>query len=430
MFVGINHPWRDCGHDFGPRPIPWAAPNEGPRCWREVEAELRAWRELGLRVSRFWILAGGVNYPAGRDARDFFDVGSDARSLGHRLLGRLGLEGGAWWRPGNAAEQRLRGPWSSGWRRLLLRSEGLPPLPQGFLDDFRGLLRACEGAGVALMPTLLSFEFFQPLEVQSGDVLSGGRGALVFGNDGRSPAQIEAFLDAVLEPLLDVCEEVPRGLFAWDLLNEPDWVVRGGPMHLRVEQGKVRLFPWRVRKEAMAAFLQAGLRRLSRRGFLGSIGFKQAAPRWLGPEAMAELRRAGAEGRYLHQLHHYPSPYEPQRLPPHDSLPIQPCIVGEFPTAYAGLGAANLFHWGWPESLGHLLREQRRGDYLRARLRCIEDLGYPGALLWAGRSGDPMCAWTPEVQAQVAAYRTKESPDDALVRWARSKVDRMPLSPA
>ena len=71
FFVGLSHPWVRCGHDFGPRPPPWQG--VGPTDWGAVEAELRRWREAaGVRWSRWWLLAGGVNYPVGRDPHACF----------------------------------------------------------------------------------------------------------------------------------------------------------------------------------------------------------------------------------------------------------------------------------------------------------------------------------------------------------------------
>ena len=73
VLVGINHPWVKCGHDFGPRPPAWGG-DRAERDFGEIERELSAWRELGVRVSRFWVLGGGVNYPVGQDPRALFGV--------------------------------------------------------------------------------------------------------------------------------------------------------------------------------------------------------------------------------------------------------------------------------------------------------------------------------------------------------------------
>ena len=68
--LGLNHPWVTCGHDFGPRPPAWSgAPGTD---WGEVERQLAEARAAGVRVSRWWILAGGVNYPVGAPPDEAF----------------------------------------------------------------------------------------------------------------------------------------------------------------------------------------------------------------------------------------------------------------------------------------------------------------------------------------------------------------------
>ena len=75
--------------------------------------------------------------------------------------------------------------------------EAPPRLPRGFLEDLERLLAACAASGVALWPSLLSFESFLPLETQTGGVTSQGRDRLVLD---------PGVFDAALGPLLDVCE--------------------------------------------------------------------------------------------------------------------------------------------------------------------------------------------------------------------------------
>lgn len=386
MWVGINHPWIACGHDFGPRPPAWGG--DAARDWDAVRRELHAFRALGLRVTRFWLLGGGVNFPVGEDPRDRYGI--------EPLPARTGLR--------DAISKRVVRGGGEVRSRFVTRGAPLPALPAAYLDDFRTLLAACADAGVQLMPSLVSFELFQPIEIQRGDVPSRGRAALIFGDDLRrpDPSQIDRFLDATLSPLLEVCAEYPRALYAFEVANEPDWAVEGGPLHARLRGRWLEVMPKTVPREAMACFLERAVDRIVAAGLLATIGTKQARVRWLPPKVRQKLARLGAEGRYVHQLHHYPSPYEPALLPAHDTLPIRPCLVGEMPTTQAR--PLGLHAWCWPEGLAHYRAELDPARYLEARLRLIEARGYPGALLWGAHSTDEMSAWGPSQKAQIARY--------------------------
>ena len=110
----------------------------------------------------------------------------------------------------------------------------------------------------------------------------------------------------------------------------------------------------------------------------------------------------GASGRYLHQVHHYPSLYEPWLLRPERSLPIRPCIVGEMPTKQAeplGVG-----HGWWHERLRDIRRAADPDQFLQRRLEICEERGYPLALVWAAKSGDTMTDWSPRTRAQVGRF--------------------------
>ena len=358
--LGLNHPWVTCGHDFGPRPPAWSGARGTD--WGEVERQLAEARAAGVRVSRWWVLAGGVNYPAGAHPDEAFAFD------GQRFHRRLAL----------------------------------PSLPDAFLADFDALLRACANAGVRLVPSLLSFEAFFPAERQGPRVHSGGRAPVILG-DARGHG-VDAFLDAVLAPLLEVSRGRAATLEAWEPINEPDWVVRGGPLHLRVRAGRLHRMPKTVAPEAMARFLDRALDRILDAGFRATIGFKQADPRWLPAPLRARLQRLGRASRYVHQLHYYPSLHEPTPLPAHDTLPIRPCVVGEMPTARGRWLDPFFMRWldGGP---ARWRRETDPDAYLRQRLELVDRLrGYPGAWLWSARGEDGASRWGPAQRAQVRAH--------------------------
>jgi hypothetical protein len=351
--LGINFPWVTCGHDFGPRPPEWSgAP---PTDWAAVEAELSEMRALGLRMARWWVLAGGVNLP----------VGAPASSIARRAP--FVAPWPRWqrprvrWRRGRPEHWRPRAP--------------LPALPRRFLDDFERLLRACASAGVKLVPSLVSFELFLPLEAQGGPT-SGGRAAFALG------ARQAAFFDATLEPLLEVTERHRDALAAWEVANEPGWALAPG----RRRDGAHP--PW-VRADALTDFLLDGVRRIARRDLRATIGFDDPRPRWLDPAARTALRRLAERGAYVHQRHHYPRGARGQPLPPAAESPVRPCWLGELATARAGR---------WSDAG---LAEDDPDAYLERRLALVRERGYEAALLWASRATDPSVRWDAGTRAQV-----------------------------
>ena len=400
MRLGLNLPWIRCGHDFGLRPPAWNEGSDPPeRDWEGLGAELARWRaELGIEVVRFWVLAAGVNYPVGENPLERFAL-TEMRPEG-ALVGR-GFE--------RIRGALVRATWQRS-ERLVLGAETLPALPPAFLADFEALFRAAGAAGMKLMPSLCSFELFLPAQAKGEGVLSRGRGAFVFGDSGHDPHQIERFFDATLEPLLDVAARHPGVLEAFEVVNEPDWCVEGGPAYARRQGRGVRLLPKTVARPMMARFLERGVERIVARGARASIGFKLADPPWLEEGVGRKLAGWGAAGAYVHQIHHYPSLYEPWLLPRHETLPIQPCIVGEMPTRRATpLGVS---HGWWHERLRDIRRAGDPDDFLRRRLEIAAERGYPAALVWAAKSGDTMTDWSARTQAQLARFTGREGPRD------------------
>ena len=364
--LGLNHPWVSCGHDFGLRPPAWQGAARTD--WKKVEKDLRSWKKYaGVNWSRWWLLAGGVNYPVGENPDATFERTSE----------RYGEE------------------------FQLSKHACPPPLSADFLDDFEKLLFTAMRTEVALIPSLLSFEFFFPLERQDprGPVVSGGRSKLIFGRREVSLENaIDAFLNATLVPLLQVSQRYPKAIGMWEVVNEPDWVVRSGPLHARLQSWRVRIMPKTVPARSMSVFLERAVETIVRHGFVATIGFKQADPSWIGRRLRAKLRLLSTQGKYVHQLHYYPSLHEPSFLPDHAKLPLQPCLVGEMPTAHGKwLG---LHHMRWLDE-GNLCAHGNPARYLQERIELIKRKGYPGALLWSGNSTDKASAWTPSQWNQV-----------------------------
>lgn len=387
MLVGINYPWLACGHDFGDDPPQWGGSGVC-RDWDTVRREFDLFRALGISAVRCWVLAGGVNFPVGVSWNTIASLQSTPRPGISERLAKL-----------------IQKRFSSAKRdvfdrekRLVLNAD-LPSLPHRFLDDFGTLLSICQGIGLQLIPSLLSFEFFQPAVVLPDGVVKRGRAGFVFGSADRH----EDFLRATLDPLLEVSTTFPSTICAWEPINEPDWVVVSGPKQVNAEDYGLLPAPRLVADEDMCAFLQASVRHINAAGFVATIGFKEASPSWLSQELRNELIELGEAGKYIHQLHHYPTAIAEWTLPPHATLPIRPCIVGEFPTAQGGT-AGNL---RWRD--GGLRRSEKDPDrYLSGRISHIKNLGYPGALLWSARATDARSQWTKRQQQQLARWLQSE----------------------
>jgi len=388
--VGINFPWVSCGHDFGPHPPAWGG-DRGPRDWSDVERELRELRDLGLEVVRWWILGGGVNYPVGRNVTEVGELVATGEGALHAIVD-AGL--------GRPA-RRLARDFIEGrrFREVRLHPETPPPpLPAAFLEDFRGLLDACRRADVRLVPSLLSFELFQPAVELNDGLVKRGRRALVFGNPGE-PSQLEAFLDATLSPLLTASDDHRDTLFAWEVVNEPEWAVITGPVQLdRPSYGWVPSLHT-VEPAEMCALIERGVQRILDAGFVATVGFADDAPSWLAPGLVETLRAHAAAGRYVHQRHHYPTVIADHSLPRHDGRLITPCMLGEMPSAQAS--SASNIRWRDRE----LRTTERDPDrYLAARLDLAKSHGYPVALIWSARSGDERRTWDRAQKDQVRRY--------------------------
>jgi hypothetical protein len=329
-----------------------------------------------VEVVRFFVLAGGVNLPVGLDPLEV------ATLRGDRLVAR-----------GAGSAEALR---------------ALLTPPPGFAEDFRALLACCRRAGVRLLPSLASFELLLPAVRLRRGVIGRGRAALVFGpafdagGDGEPEVErrvgpyVEAFLDAALSPLLAALDEARDAVEAVELLNEPEWAVRGGPLH--VDLGAYGLRPTRraVPAAALRVLARRGVARVVDAGFVATLGTADPAAAWLDAGLRIELRALAAAGRYVHQRHHHPSAWSgawrvggsPRELPAHGCSPITPCLLGELPAAPPGLDPRRA---RWRDAALRATEGDRR-RHLAARLRLAAERGYPMALVWP-RPGAPEATW-------------------------------------
>jgi hypothetical protein len=332
--VGINYPWIDYAWDFGDPPSAWVNPAYAAE-WREKKRkqmveDFRVFAEMGLFAVRWFVLADGLSYGTGGDA-----------------------------------PKQVKGRWS------------FDPLPAGhafhkqLFDDFEFVLKTCADTGLQFVPSLLDFHWCHPGADAGAGIVKGGRADIVV-----DKAKRVQFLDRVLEPLLDISARYRDAIYAWELINEPEWVCYAPSLFsIRLDANKT------VPQSEMQEFILAGIERVNRRGaFHSTVGFAH----W---DAIESWNSAGL-GVTLHQYHYYAP--DNRKLPGHDYPDESQCFIGEFATK---------FHRGWPDLA--------KGDMARtisARLKCVADKGYPSAFLWSARATDEATAWTDHDQNETLAF--------------------------
>jgi hypothetical protein len=307
LSVGVNYPWIHYDWDFGEPPRDASGRPWGPRAaWRDrIERDLERFREIGVFAVRWWILGSGLLYGTGADA---------------------------------------------------------PQLSTAIVEDFESALPYFRAAQILLLPVFVDFKMFLEAEAAARGYVKGGRAALIANLTMRA-----RFLERALQPLLDASRPYADVIYAWDLVNEPEWCVRNPGLHIP------RGIRPTLRRSAMLAFLREGVARINGAGFRSSVGFAhyQTLTAW----------RSIDLGVRLHQFHYYGAPAV---VEPHTFHPDYPIIVGELATAS---------HRPWPE-LGSR-------DGLFNRLRHLEEKGYPSAFVWAAQDGATV---TPDAEAPAAAW--------------------------
>lgn len=337
MQVGVNYPWLDYGWDFGPGPSSWRSGRSDPRWYDQIDGHLQHFLNLGIRVVRWFILADGLNYGTGNNA-PYLDAGE--------------------WRfdPSAAA----------------------PEIEQHFeelLQRFENVNRIA-AQPMQLLPVFIDFHFCDPgstpvvqpdpadpqATVPDPGWVKGGRTDAI--TDARKR---ERFLVEAFDPLLRVSQRHPEVIYAWELINEPEWITSGWN-----PDGK-RTHP--VDEASMRAFLEDGKTRIRAAGLKPTIGF-----------AMIDtLRKTGITAE-INQFHHYPSGRK--KLERHVFDPRYPGIVGEFASSPDDV---------WPEL-------EKQGQSVLNRLRQANAQGYPLAIPWSFLAQDRHTAWTADVERDLECF--------------------------
>jgi hypothetical protein len=174
-------------------------------------------------------------------------------------------------------------------------------------------------------------------------------------------------LSQTLDPFLEVSRRHAGAIYAWELINEPEWVTNGWHPDRRNNHP--------VDELAMRTFIDDGMERIRRAGFKPTVGFAR----------IETLRRTRITGE-INQFHHYPEGRRALGVHPFDER--FPGIIGECATAETDI---------WPE-----LRAS--GQAVLNRLRLAEQQQYPLTLLWSFLQRDRHSAWSPDVEQQIRSF--------------------------
>lgn len=343
--VGINYPWGEYGWDFGVPPWgtrkPWAS---------ALTSDLQLFRQLRIFCVRWFILGDGFTYGSGSGIAPYPDP-----------------------------NPRRSGQW---------RFDDPPRLTNAFLQDFTSLLDEFRRSRIKLLPSLIDFHFCYPgvdkdnqgRPLPSGFIKCGRSDVIV------DPSKRNKFFDRVLEPLLSISRRYRDIVYAWELINEPEWVTLG----LRLEGATYRPT---VPLGKMLEFIREGIGRINASRFRSSVGYASYAriSEW---EERSQKEFGKSLGITLHQFHYYPYKEKYLRvfkrrpkIPLHVFDPRWPCFIGEF--------ASSALSQPWPE-----LRSQD----IYSQLKLIERKGFPSAFIWSAHGTDEHTDWTPQVQQMVRRY--------------------------
>jgi hypothetical protein len=302
FFLGVNLPWLRYGGDFG---------------------------------ANAWQPTGGVARPEVRQALD-------------QALARLADSGFShlrWWMLGD------------GRAGLRVDGDGLPlGVDDFFFADVDAGFECAAAHGMKLVPVLLDFLWFRASRVVGG-VQTGGRARLVSHAESRW-----RLLDLVISPIFERYRRHPA-VFAWDLINEPEWATRGVGT----------ILPGTGVPEAdMRAFLSELL----------ALGHDWGMPPLtVGLASASGLRLVRNLGLDLYQVHWYDSVerHSPLRRPVAELGLDRPAFLGEFPTRGSTIAPGDLL--------------------LAARAA-----GYAGALAWSVFAEDGATGWTDDTQIAMAGF--------------------------
>jgi len=232
-------------------------------------------------------------------------------------------------------------------------SGGIPlGVDEALLPDVDAMLAAARRHHVGVMPVLLDFHLCGPPTIVNG-VQLGGHSRLIAESEART-----AFIDRVLRPIVERFAS-DDAVIAWDMMNEPEWCLRGGPRFRRTA----------VPFDALQRFLGEAVQCVHR---------SARQPVTIGCAGTWRLGLVTPLDLDFYQVHWYDRFGWPALARPLAELGLQdrPVILGEF----AG-------------------GSTRVADVLDA----AKQAGYEGALIWSALADDEQSAYPPALGEWVRA---------------------------
>lgn len=264
-----------------------------------------------------------------------------------------------------------------------------PYLHPRFIYHLETLLEHAAQAQVKLIPSLLDFGIDDP-------ALGKKRRTAIISD----PKLRQVFFSQVLDPMLQASKPFAKTIYAWEVMNEPSWLVSPFWPH--------SYFPRKrnVTYEQLKSFLREALDRIEAQGFGSTVGHRFSSD--LSKYATGTLP----------QFHYYPKRIYPPKF-------IMASDERELPDARmpAITKTAFLGEFGVRPDQGDPWRELRGKDFdvsasVVERFRAAEGKHYPLALLWPDLSFDEANRLYP-----AAIDPLKLSPDaDAGFRRLRTRT--------
>ena len=234
-------------------------------------------------------------------------------------------------------------------------------LDAAVFPDLDAMLATARRHRVGLMPVLLDFHLCGPARIING-VQLGGRTRLIAQDGGRT-----AFIDRVLRPIVERYG-TDEAVIAWDVMNEPEWCLRGGPLFRRTA----------VAFDPLQRFLGDVVR---------CVQQSARQPVTIGSAGTWHLDLVTPLGLDFYQVHWYDRFGWPALSRPVAQLGLQdrPVILGEF----AG-----------------------RGTSVARVLDAAKQAGYEGALVWSALAEDKHSAYPPSLAEWVRSQGPVAPPID------------------
>lgn len=253
-----------------------------------------------------------------------------------------------------------------------------PDLSESFQKHFRKLLESFTEANkkwqqpIKILPVLLDFHLCKKgsvVKTADGRWIKCGRSKMV-----TDPEMSKKFYDGALKPLLDIAKEKDHrnAIFAWDIFNEPEWVTTDWHPCRDVKGLSVAA-------QQMRQFIMGAMDRVRSQDFKATIGF-----------ARIETIHSTKLYADYNQFHHYVI-CDKRQLPSNKFDKRWPGIVGEFASSL------NNDHWA----------ELSDNQTVCDRLKQIEKMGYPLALIWSAIANDNHTSWG-EAEEGIKKYLGKK----------------------